>query len=79
MRPVQLRLLSDDAQGLLASISQTFRKASINISAVNCQTSDENSAVNDFTIMIRDLDQLNDVITKLKQIRGITEVIRIIQ
>ena len=79
LRPVQLRLLSADAQGLLASISQTFRKASINISAVNCQTSDENSAVNDFTIMIKDLDQLKDVITQLKQIRGVTEVIRIIQ
>ena len=78
-RPVQLRLLSADAQGLLASISQTFRKASINISAVNCQTSDENSAVNDFTIMIKDLEQLNDVINKLKQIRGVTDVIRIIQ
>jgi GTP pyrophosphokinase len=79
MRPVQIRLLSADAQGLLASISQTFRKASINISAVNCQTSDENSAVNDFTIMIKDLSQLNDVIMRLKQIRGVTEVIRIVQ
>ena len=79
LRPVELRILSDDAQGLLASISQTFRRSGINISAVNCQTSDENSAVNDFTIMVRDVDQLNEVISKLKQIRGITEVIRITQ
>jgi GTP diphosphokinase / guanosine-3',5'-bis(diphosphate) 3'-diphosphatase len=76
-RPVELRILSDDAQGLLASISQTFRKSSINISAVNCQTSDENSAINDFTIMVKDLGQLKDVITQLKQIRGVSEVIRI--
>ena len=76
-RPVQLRILSDDTQGLLASISQTFRKASINITAVNCQTSDENSAINDFTISVKDLGQLKDVTQQLKQIRGISEVIRI--
>lgn len=76
-RPVELRILSDDAQGLLASISQTFRKAGINISAVNCQTSDENSAINDFTIMVKNVSQLSEVITKLKQINGISEVIRI--
>ena len=79
LRPVQLRLLSADAQGLLASISQTFRKAGVNISAVNCQTSDESSAINDFTVMIRDLEQLNSVVNKLKQIRGVTDVIRITQ
>lgn len=79
LRPVELRILSDDTQGLLASISQTFRKAGINISAVNCQTSDENSAVNDFTIIVRDLEQLSDVIKQLKQIRGVTEVIRVTQ
>ena len=76
-RPVELRILSDDTQGLLASISQTFRKAGINISAVNCQTSDENSAINDFTISVKDLGQLQDVITQLMQISGISEVIRI--
>ncbi len=76
-RPVELRILSDDTQGLLASISQTFRKATINISAVNCQTSDQNSAINDFTIMVKDVSQLNDVITQLKHIKGISEVIRI--
>ncbi len=76
-RPVELRILSDDTQGLLASISQTFRKSGINISAVNCQTSDENSAINDFTIMVKDISQLKDVITQLKQISGISEVIRI--
>lgn len=79
LRPVQLRLLSEDAQGLLASISQTFRKAGVNISAVNCQTSDESSAVNDFTVMIRDLEQLTSVIRQLRQIRGVTDVIRLTQ
>ena len=76
-RPVELRILSDDTQGLLASISQTFRKTGINISAVNCQTSDENSAINDFTIMVKDTNQLNEVINQLKQIKGVSEVIRI--
>jgi guanosine-3',5'-bis(diphosphate) 3'-pyrophosphohydrolase len=76
-RPVDLRIYSDDTTGLLASMSQVFHAAGVNISAVNCQTSEDKRAVNDFTIMVQDLAQLTHVIKQIKQIKGIKEVERL--
>jgi len=76
-RPLDLRVYSDDATGLLASMSQAFHKVGVNISAVNCQTSDDRRAINDFTIMVTDLSQLQDVIKQIKQIKGVTDVERL--
>ena len=76
-RPLDLRVYSDDSVGLLASMSQAFHKAGVNISAVNCQTSDDQRAINDFTILVNDLSQLKDVIKHIKQIKGVTDVERL--
>ena len=76
-RSVDLRVYSNDTQGLLASMSQAFHKVGVNISAVNCQTSDDKRAINDFTILVRDVSQLQDVIRQIKKIKGVTDVERL--
>ena len=76
-RSVGIRIFSSDAKGLLASISSILHKSGVNITAVNCQTTEEHRAVNDFTITIGDLKQLESLRRKLKQVEGITEVERI--
>ncbi len=62
--------------GLLASMSQVFHKAGANISAVNCQTNEQGNAINEFTIMVNDLDQLKKVIQNIKALPGIKHVER---
>jgi GTP diphosphokinase / guanosine-3',5'-bis(diphosphate) 3'-diphosphatase len=76
-RSVGIRIFSSDAKGLLASISAVLHKSGVNITAVNCQTTEEHRAINDFTINIKNLEQLQELRNKLKQIEGITEVERI--
>jgi guanosine-3',5'-bis(diphosphate) 3'-pyrophosphohydrolase len=75
-RPVELQIESEDIPGLLASMSQAFHKAGANISAVNCQTNEEGNAINEFTIMVNDLDQLKKVIQSIKSLPGIKSVER---
>ncbi len=75
-RPVELKIESEDLPGLLASMSQAFHKSGANISAVNCQTNEEGNAINEFTIMVNDLDQLKKVIQSIKSLPGIKSVER---
>lgn len=75
-RPVDLKIESEDMPGLLASMSQVFHKAGANISAVNCQTNEQGNAINEFTIMVNDLDQLKKVIQNIKALPGIKHVER---
>ncbi len=77
LRPVDIRIYSVDTPGLLASISQSFHSAGVNISAVNCKTSLDKRAVNNFTVLVNNLDQLRKVISMIEKIDGVTSVERI--
>ena len=74
--PVDIRIQSVDVPGLLASISQSFHNAGVNISAVNCRTTDDHRAINRFTVLVNDIDQLNRVIHDIEKIDGVLTVER---
>jgi guanosine-3',5'-bis(diphosphate) 3'-pyrophosphohydrolase len=74
LRPVEIRIYSVDTPGLLASISQSFHSAGVNISAVNCRTTPEKRAVNNFTVLVHDLDQLKKVMAMIEKIEGVSSV-----
>jgi guanosine-3',5'-bis(diphosphate) 3'-pyrophosphohydrolase len=77
LRPVEIRIYSVDTPGLLASISQSFHSAGVNISAVNCRTTPEKRAVNNFTVLVHDLDQLKKVMAMIEKIEGVSSVERL--
>ena len=77
LRPVEIRIYSVDTPGLLASISQSFHSAGVNISAVNCRTTPERRAVNNFTVLVNDLDQLKRVMAMIEKIEGVSSVERL--
>jgi GTP pyrophosphokinase len=77
VRAVKIQVLSSDEPGLLANISQCFHTASVNITEVNCRTTEDHRAVNNFTVLVADVEQLNRVIQDIEKIRGITSVDRI--
>ncbi|MFN3198025.1 MAG: RelA/SpoT family protein [Bradymonadia bacterium] len=76
-RDVEIRVLTSDTSGMLASISQSFYNAGINITAVNCYTTGDTKAVNNFTVQVADSDQLQKVLNNIQRIDGVTEVVRV--
>lgn len=76
-RPVEIRVYSTDSPGLLASMSQSFHNAGVNITAVNCKTTPDRRAVNNFTVIVNDLEQLNRVMHMIERIEGVSSVERI--
>jgi GTP pyrophosphokinase len=76
-RPVSLRVLSLDKQGILARISQTISEAGVNISSASCRTTPGEKAVNDFEVTIADVKQLNAVIRAIEKVEGVQSVRRV--
>ena len=75
-RSVQLRVVSDDRQGLLAKMSQTFSAEGVNILNANCRSRKDNLAINLFVVSVQDTDQLRTVIKKIEALAGVHSVER---
>jgi len=58
-------------------ISSAIASWDVNISWANVETFGDKTATLDFDIEITDLDQLNKVISTIKNIKGVTRVERI--
>ena len=76
-RPVQLSVTTTNKPGILATVSQTFSKESINITEANCRSGDDGRAHNVFTFNCTDLSQLKNVMKALQKVSGVVEVARI--
>ena len=76
-RPVQLRVHSVDAPGILARLSEAFHQAGVNITEVVCKTSPDRKAVNNFTVMVNDVGQLRQVMSTIEKQAGVTSVERV--
>lgn len=76
-RPVTLRVMSSDRQGLLAEISQQFTNKNVNISQANCRATGDDRAVNTFEVTISDLKQLNEVMRSIERLQGVFSVNRV--
>ena len=71
---LELRVL--DRINLLVDIMNTMAEGKTNIEAVNARTMKDEEAVIYLTIDIRDVDHMNVVIRKLRQIEGVISVRR---
>lgn len=75
-RTVQLRVTTANRPGILATVGQTFSTQGINISEANCRAGDDGRAVNVFTFMCTDMDQLKGVMKALQKVQGVVAVER---
>jgi GTP pyrophosphokinase len=75
-RQVQLRVVTANRPGILATVGQTFSAQGINISEANCRAGDDGRAVNLFTFLCSDLDQLKGVMRALQKVQGVVAVER---
>jgi GTP pyrophosphokinase len=75
-RSVQLRVVTANAPGILASVGQTFMALGVNISEANCRAGDDGRAVNLFSFVCQDLVQLKSVMKALQKVKGVVTVER---
>ena len=75
-RPVAIRVLTSDRPGILALVSQAFTDHGVNISQANCKVTEADRAINTFEVMIRDAEQLRQVVDDIKAVAGVLGVDR---
>jgi GTP diphosphokinase / guanosine-3',5'-bis(diphosphate) 3'-diphosphatase len=75
-RPVNLRVVTANRPGILATVGQTFSSQGINILEANCRTGDDGRAVNLFAFLCQDITQLKTVIKALQKVNGVVAVDR---
>ena len=76
-RPVQVKVMTQNRLGILATIGQTFHEQGINISEAACRAGDDGRATNVFTFLCSDLNQLKSVMRRLQKIPGVVNVERV--
>jgi GTP pyrophosphokinase len=77
LRPVRLEVTCVDRPGLLAAMSQAISTAGININEAQIRSVGDRTAQNSFEVMVKTLDDLNNVIRNLGRVRGVRRVRRI--
>ncbi|MBL8613708.1 MAG: bifunctional (p)ppGpp synthetase/guanosine-3',5'-bis(diphosphate) 3'-pyrophosphohydrolase [Myxococcales bacterium] len=75
-RAVQLKVVTANRPGILATVGHTFSAQGINISEANCRAGDDGRAVNVFTFVCSDLNQLKNVMRALTKVQGVVAVER---
>ena len=76
-RSVQLKVVTEDKPGILATMSQTFSGAGVNILNANCKTRRDNRATNMFLVTVKDAVQLRRVMKDIENLSGVHSVERV--
>ncbi|HEX8978802.1 MAG TPA: bifunctional (p)ppGpp synthetase/guanosine-3',5'-bis(diphosphate) 3'-pyrophosphohydrolase [Parasulfuritortus sp.] len=72
---VQIELAAYDRHGLLKDITELFAKEHLNVTRVNTLSQNEVARM-EFTLEVKDVEQLNKFLAKLAQIRGVFQARR---
>lgn len=72
----ELQLEGDDRHGMLVDVSRVLTDEGIPIRSLNARTTNNHRSVFNFTIEIKNAEQLSFIVTKLLNIKGVYEVVR---
>ena len=70
--PVKIKIIADDRSNLVSDIMLIFSNLKITVSAINAITDKNNIANIYVTLSINNLDQLQDIIKKIKKIKSVS-------
>ncbi|MCI6277892.1 MAG: bifunctional (p)ppGpp synthetase/guanosine-3',5'-bis(diphosphate) 3'-pyrophosphohydrolase [Clostridium sp.] len=73
----EIQIIAEDRSGMLSEITVVISELKIQIDAINARTTDDGLFVSNTKLRITDVAELNNVIKRLKRIKGIMEVARI--
>lgn len=73
----EIQIIAEDRPGMLSEVTVVISELKIQIDAINARTTDDGLFVSNTKLRITDVAELNNVIKRLKRIKGIMEVARI--
>ena len=78
LRTASIKVVCEDKPGMLSSITSSFSVCKINISKAEMISTNIESAVGSFDIMVQDVNQLDNVINAIKKLKGVKKVERVL-
>jgi GTP pyrophosphokinase len=75
-RTVQIKIVTTDRPGILATLGQTFQARGVNVQSAVCRAGDDGRALNLFTFTCGDLDELKTIMNSLRKVNGVLQVDR---
>ena len=75
--PVKIRVYCDDRKGILATVTQTLAGFDVNVSRADVRTSAAGHAELNFEILVENLDRLQKILGSIRNIKGVSRVVRI--
>ncbi|MEQ1722379.1 MAG: bifunctional (p)ppGpp synthetase/guanosine-3',5'-bis(diphosphate) 3'-pyrophosphohydrolase [Pseudobdellovibrio sp.] len=76
-RQVKIEVISQDVQGLLKLMSESFASQGINIDSAQIRTTRDKKAICIFEVSVKDLGQLSNAMLGLQKIKGVINVQRL--
>ena len=74
---LHVSVVTHDQQGVLAGVSSAIAACNGNISRASVTTSQDKKAYLEFTVDIRDITHLNEIIHRVENLRGVLSVERV--
>ncbi|MBX7231901.1 MAG: bifunctional (p)ppGpp synthetase/guanosine-3',5'-bis(diphosphate) 3'-pyrophosphohydrolase [Bdellovibrionales bacterium] len=76
-RLVRIRVVGEDVPGLLKDMSEVFTSHGVNIHNAQVRTTKDLKAICSFDVLIRDTQQLAEIMTGLSKLKGVIGVTRV--
>lgn len=78
-RPARIVVMCADRPGMLSNITSSFSSSDINISKAEIHSTDVDTAIGTFDVVVSDLEQLENVMKSIKQVDGVRSVERMLE
>ncbi|MDY4079343.1 MAG: bifunctional (p)ppGpp synthetase/guanosine-3',5'-bis(diphosphate) 3'-pyrophosphohydrolase [Clostridium sp.] len=72
----EIKVKTDDSVGLISDVSKTISDCGLNIVALNASSQSANKAMMTVKVEIKAIEQLKELMKKIRKIKGVTEVFR---
>jgi GTP diphosphokinase / guanosine-3',5'-bis(diphosphate) 3'-diphosphatase len=77
-RPVQIKVVTANRPGVLATLGQTFQAKGVNVGEAICRAGDDGRALNIFSFTCGDLGELKGIMSALRKVPGVVQVERVL-
>lgn len=75
--PVKIQLISNNSPSVIFDVSKILSAIDVNIVGMNARVNDNNEGVIDLSVEVNSIDQLDEVMSKLKSITALYSVYRV--
>ena len=75
--PAEIQIKGTDRPGLLTEITSKITEAQLSLLTLNARTNKEKLAIINMTLEIKDIDQLRELMKKIKKLKGVIDVYRV--